>query len=315
MKNIFIDGCFDLFHFGHANALRRAKKLGLHLTCGINSFNEIKKNKGLPILSDEERYEVVKSCRWVDKVVGNVPYVPSMKLIEEFGCDAAVHGDDLVTDGDGTEVYKEIKAQGKFKEFKRTEGISTTEIVGRMMLLENRSTNDNQIDSYTNQQYNYLIEHFKLPHVKKQGTVVFMDGHFDLYHAGHCKAIENAKKDADYLIIGLHSDKEVKRYNRSLPILNEMERKLVLMSNRHVNEIIISPYVIDEDFIIKHGITKIIASYDIKDLSRFFHIKNYVVQDFYKNEFFYLNSDHIVNRIISNYQAYAARQLKKKNKI
>ncbi|EQB60676.1 ethanolamine-phosphate cytidylyltransferase [Vairimorpha apis BRL 01] len=100
MKNIFIDGCFDLFHFGHANALRRAKKLGL------------------PILSDEERYEVVKSCRWVDKVVGNVPYVPSMKLIEEFGCDAAVHGDDLVTDGDGTEVYKEIKAQGKFKEFK-----------------------------------------------------------------------------------------------------------------------------------------------------------------------------------------------------
>lgn len=55
---VYMDGCFDLMHYGHANALRQAKALGDELVVGIVSDEEIIKNKGPPVLSMEERYEL-----------------------------------------------------------------------------------------------------------------------------------------------------------------------------------------------------------------------------------------------------------------
>lgn len=54
---VYMDGCFDLMHYGHANALRQAKALGDELVVGVVSDEEIIANKGPPILSMEERYE------------------------------------------------------------------------------------------------------------------------------------------------------------------------------------------------------------------------------------------------------------------
>lgn len=51
-----MDGCFDLMHFGHANALRQAKALGDELVVGVVSDEEIIANKGPPVLPMEERY-------------------------------------------------------------------------------------------------------------------------------------------------------------------------------------------------------------------------------------------------------------------
>jgi ethanolamine-phosphate cytidylyltransferase len=312
MKCVWIDGCFDLFHYGHANALRQAKKLGDHVICGINSFEDISKNKGLPVLSDEERYEVVNSCRWVDFTLPNVPYSPSLDLIKQYGCDLTVHGDDLALDINGKDVYKDSKEMGIFKEVSRTAGISTTEIVGRMMLQEKKIGYESKESNSAEDKYlNDLIKKFALPKKSKKGRIVFIDGVFDLYHAGHCKALENAKKESDYLIVGLHSDRTVREYNKSLPILNEKERMLVLMSNKYIDEIIFSPYVIDESFIEFHNISHVISSYDVKDLSRYASIKKYVIQDFHANPFNSLSTDSIVNRIILNYQSYVERQFKK----
>lgn len=53
---VYMDGCFDLMHYGHANALRQAKALGDELVVGVVSDEEIVANKGPPVLSMEERY-------------------------------------------------------------------------------------------------------------------------------------------------------------------------------------------------------------------------------------------------------------------
>lgn len=45
------------------------------------------------------------------------------------------HGDDPVFAADGSDSYGPFKEAGRFKLFKRTEGISTTDIVGRLLLL------------------------------------------------------------------------------------------------------------------------------------------------------------------------------------
>lgn len=52
---VYMDGCFDLMHYGHANALRQAKALGDELVVGVVSDEEIKANKGPPVMSMDER--------------------------------------------------------------------------------------------------------------------------------------------------------------------------------------------------------------------------------------------------------------------
>jgi ethanolamine-phosphate cytidylyltransferase len=45
-----------------------------------------------------------------------------------------VHGDDITSDSNGEDCYRFVKAAGRFLVVKRTPGISTTDLVGRMLL-------------------------------------------------------------------------------------------------------------------------------------------------------------------------------------
>jgi len=54
--------------------------------------------------------------------------------LNHFGCKYVVHGDDVTTDAAGGDTYRDVKAAGRFKIVKRTPDISTTDIVGRMLL-------------------------------------------------------------------------------------------------------------------------------------------------------------------------------------
>ena len=44
---VWVDGCFDLFHFGHANAFRQARALGDVLIVGIHTDEEVERVKGV----------------------------------------------------------------------------------------------------------------------------------------------------------------------------------------------------------------------------------------------------------------------------
>ncbi|KAL6954450.1 ethanolamine-phosphate cytidylyltransferase [Sarracenia purpurea var. burkii] len=52
---VWCDGCFDIVHFGHANALRQAKSLGDYLVVGVHTDEEISKHKGPPVFNEQER--------------------------------------------------------------------------------------------------------------------------------------------------------------------------------------------------------------------------------------------------------------------
>jgi glycerol-3-phosphate cytidylyltransferase len=63
-------GCYDLFHIGHLNILRRAAAECDYLVVGVNSDKAMKTYKGkLPIIPESERLEIVKSVRYVDEAV------------------------------------------------------------------------------------------------------------------------------------------------------------------------------------------------------------------------------------------------------
>jgi len=135
-----MDGAFDLMHYGHMNAFRQGRSLGTTLIVGVNSDETITQCKGKPVFNDEERLEMVKACKWVDEVVEGVPYIMSEEyiafVIEKYKIDFVVHGDDPCI-VDGKDVYESAKKLGKYLSVPRTEGVSTTDIVGRMLMMSN----------------------------------------------------------------------------------------------------------------------------------------------------------------------------------
>lgn len=68
------------------------------------------------------------------KSVPHAPYVTQLDWVSHYGCKYVVHGDDITSDGDGEDCYRFVKAANRFKVVKRTPSISTTDLVGRMLL-------------------------------------------------------------------------------------------------------------------------------------------------------------------------------------
>ena len=59
----------------------------------------------------------------------------SVDLLENKGIDYIVHGDDPCI-VDGKDVYQAAKDLGRYKTIPRTEGVSTTDLVGRLLRLD-----------------------------------------------------------------------------------------------------------------------------------------------------------------------------------
>ena len=118
---IWMDGAFDMMHYGHMNAFRQGRSLGTKLIVGVNSDETITACKGKPVFNDIERIQTVKACKWVDEVVEGVPYIMNEEylnyVIEKYKIDYVVHGDDPCI-VDGKDVYETAKKLGKYYIFK-----------------------------------------------------------------------------------------------------------------------------------------------------------------------------------------------------
>ena len=68
---------------------------------------------------------------------------------------------------------------------------------------------------------------------------------FDLFHAGHVKMLEDAKRECDYLICALQTDPTLDRPEKNRPIQSVVERYIQLKGCKHVDEIV--PYATEQD--------------------------------------------------------------------
>lgn len=67
---VFIQGSFDLFHYGHVRAIARAKELGDELIVGLNTDRLYRSyKKKVPVIKYSYRRKVLEALRDVDRVV------------------------------------------------------------------------------------------------------------------------------------------------------------------------------------------------------------------------------------------------------
>jgi choline-phosphate cytidylyltransferase len=132
---IYADGVFDLFHLGHMRQLEQCKKAfsNVELVVGIPNDKETHKRKGLTVLTDKQRYETVRHCKWVDEVIEDAPWILDMRFLKDHKIDYCAH-DDLPYVADGIDdIYKPMKEAGMFIATQRTEGISTSDIITKII--------------------------------------------------------------------------------------------------------------------------------------------------------------------------------------
>ena len=122
-------GTYDLFHVGHLNLFREAKKYCGHLIVGVHSDEWVMHCKNRPtVISYEDRADIVGAIRYVDEVVKNETR-SKIEAWKQYHFDVAFIGDDWK----GPEVWNKIEAE--LKEvgcdviyIPYTKGISTTKI-------------------------------------------------------------------------------------------------------------------------------------------------------------------------------------------
>lgn len=132
---VFTNGCFDLIHAGHVRYLAQARALGDVLVVALNSDRSVRalKGEGRPILSEQERAEVIAALEAVDYVIIFDEETPR-ELIAALLPDVLVKGGDWPLDQ--IVGRDEVEAAGgKVLSLPYVEGSSTTEIIERIKSL------------------------------------------------------------------------------------------------------------------------------------------------------------------------------------
>ncbi|MGL5933454.1 MAG: adenylyltransferase/cytidyltransferase family protein [Cetobacterium sp.] len=123
----YTTGVFDMFHVGHLNILKRAKENCDYLIVGVSTDKLVEKYKNkTPIVSYEERREILEAIKYVDEVV---PQENRDKYwaYEQYGFDVMFVGDDWRGNGLFLEVEKRFKEVGvEVVYFPYTKGTSST---------------------------------------------------------------------------------------------------------------------------------------------------------------------------------------------
>ncbi|KAM7532125.1 hypothetical protein LguiB_035535 [Lonicera macranthoides] len=347
---VYMDGCFDMMHYGHCNALRQARALGDQLVVGVVSDAEIIANKGPPVTPLSERMIMVSAVKWVDEVISDAPYAITeefmKKLFDEYNIDYIIHGDDPCILPDGSDAYALAKKAGRYKQIKRTEGVSSTDIVGRMLLcVRERSTSDSHNHSSLQRQFSHghgqksddsssgsgtWVSHF-LPTSRRivqfsngkgpgpDARVVYIDGAFDLFHAGHVEILRLARELGDFLLVGIHTDQTIST-NRGVhrPIMNLHERSLSVLACRYVDEVIIgAPWEVSNDMIATFNISLVVHGRVAEDNDYQKENRNPYEVPISMGILQVLDSpldittSTIIRRIVSNHEAYQKRNERK----
>eukprot|EP00850_Spirogloea_muscicola_P003549 SM000014S00337 [mRNA] locus=s14:737453:739096:- [translate_table: standard] len=120
------------------------------------------KYKGKTVLTEAERYESLRHCRWVDEVVPDAPWVIDEAFLARHRIDYVTH-DALPpslllvprparyadASGSSNDVYAYVKKVGKFRETQRTEGVSTSDLIVHILRGYNEYVMRNLARGYT----------------------------------------------------------------------------------------------------------------------------------------------------------------------
>ncbi len=133
-KIVYVPMGADIIHSGHLNILKHARKYG-EVIIGLFTDSAIAEYKRLPLISYEQRYDIIKNIRGVSRVIAQETWDYS-KNLNKIKPNYVVHGDDWkkgIQKKTRDKVIKTLKKwSGKLVEPKYTKNISTSSIKSKI---------------------------------------------------------------------------------------------------------------------------------------------------------------------------------------
>lgn len=122
-------GVYDMFHIGHLNIIRRAKKQCDYLIVAVSTDELVEKEKGkTPVIPYKERAEIIGALKYVDQVV---PQINKKKVEawEKYHFDKMFVGSDWKGSMQWKKYEEEFKTLGvEIVYLEYTDGISSTKL-------------------------------------------------------------------------------------------------------------------------------------------------------------------------------------------
>ncbi|GCE77064.1 adenylyltransferase/cytidyltransferase family protein [Cellulomonas biazotea] len=108
----YAPGAYDLFHVGHLNILRHAKRRCDYLIAGVVADEVLELTKGRrPIIPLAERMEILRHISYVDEVVAEVQ-PDKVETWRSVGFDVIFKGDDWRGTAKGDRLERDFGAVG-----------------------------------------------------------------------------------------------------------------------------------------------------------------------------------------------------------
>jgi len=133
---------------------------------------------------------------------------------------------------------------------------------------------------------------------------IYVDMVGDLFHINHINLIKEAKKFGKYLIVGVHSDSDVKSYKCN-PILSMEERIGIIESCKYVDKVIPNaPLVVTKEYLDENNIDLVVHAHNEDEIEKY----NFMYSEIIKLEKFKridyhdgVSTTNIKNKIIKEY--------------
>jgi len=132
---IYLDGVYDMTHYGHFRLFKAIKDKFPNsiVIAGVAGDADTLSLKGQTVMDENERAEGIGHCKWVDEVVCPCPWIITQEFIDTYKIDYVAHDGNPYPSGSTGDIYEIAKKQGKFIATQRTDGISTTDLINRIV--------------------------------------------------------------------------------------------------------------------------------------------------------------------------------------
>lgn len=123
----YTQGTFDMFHIGHLNLLKQAKKYCDILIVGVNADTLVEEYKHkTPVINQSERAEILQAIRYVDNVV-ICNTLNKSEIHNHLHFDAIFIGDDWKGNARWAQTEEDLKSVGaEVVYLHHTDGVSST---------------------------------------------------------------------------------------------------------------------------------------------------------------------------------------------
>ena len=138
---------------------------------------------------------------------------------------------------------------------------------------------------------------------QKKKKIVFTCGCYDLLHIGHIRTMKEAKSHGDVLIVGVNSNKSVRKNKGQFrPIIPENERAEIIASIEYVDYVTIFSESTPENLIdlVKPDF-HVKAGYDLNQLPEADLVKSYGGKVILLKEVDGYSTTMLIRRILDNY--------------